>query len=195
MYRPDSEQEYRKKCDDKYVFHFIYRAKCNMITDMSKDGDSEIWTIATRDVRKLGAKDKAVARPARKNLKPKARAESSIIAPAVVVPSGGGIDRKTADRVRKGEIRTEARLDLHGLNIDSARSALLQFIKTSYATEKRCVLVITGKGRASGTGTIRREFPLWLEDSAIKPFILSVSPAQPKDGGTGAFYIYLRKKK
>ena len=165
-----------------------------MITGMSKDGD-DIWAIATRDVRKLGAKEKAAARPTRKSLKPRGNFDRLLVAPAVIVPSGGGIDRKTEGKVRKGEIRIEARLDLHGLNIDAAREALMHFIKASYASGSRCVLVITGKGRASGTGTIRREFPLWLENTSIRAYILSTAPAQPKDGGSGAFYIYLRKKK
>lgn len=170
---------------------------------MSKDSenDEDLWDLVTKGIKKLGAKEK-ISTPLRKKrirLKPN---EIVISLPNIELPSGGGLDRKTEDRVRKGEIKIEARLDLHGLTADSARQALLQFVQQAYASNKRCILVITGKGRipgaglfSEGKGIIRKEFPLWLEEANIKALILSVSKAQPKHGGTGAYYIYLRKNR
>jgi len=75
-------------------------------------------------------------------------------------------------------------------------------VAQNFAANKRMLLVITGKGRApeqpshmQRMGAIKREFTLWLEDPAIKACILSSSVAQPKHGGSGAYYIYLRKKR
>ncbi len=71
---------------------------------------------------------------------------------------------------------------------------MLQFLKQSIATEKRCLLIITGKGGAGG-GLIKREFRLWLEDKSVAPYILSVSEAHRQHGGSGAYYVLLRKNK
>lgn len=175
---------------------------------MSKDEEIEngnegksLWKIVTRDIKKLGHKEKAstVPPPARVRVK-----EHIPIIPltGLELPKGGGIDRKTEDRVRKGEMQIDARLDLHGHTLGSARQKLLHFVAQSFSSNKRALLVITGKGRAPdttwhdpGMGAIKREFRLWLEDPSVKPYILSVSEAQPKHGGSGAYYIYLRKRK
>lgn len=171
---------------------------------MSKDHENEedkiLWKTVTRDVKKLGHKEKADL-----SSKPK-RVQVRDHIPLIpltdlVIPQGGGIDRKTEDRVRKGEMTIEGRLDLHGHTLSAARDKLLQFVTRSFASNKRTILVITGKGRSSeeswhapGKGAINREFRLWLEDPSVKPYILSIAQSQPKHGGSGAYYIYLRKK-
>lgn len=117
------------------------------------------------------------------------------------------IDRRTEDRLRRGEMEIEGRLDLHGLNRDGARDALERFIAAAVAREKRCLLVITGKGRGgletgargngaqSGESILRRCVPEWLAEGPAAPFVLRVCPARPRHGGTGAFYVLLRRKR
>jgi len=58
---------------------------------------------------------------------------------------------------------------------------------------KRCILVITGKG-LHGQGIIREQLPKWLSISDLKDYILAINQAKPTHGGSGAFYILLRKK-
>ena len=174
-----------------------------MDLDMSKDHEDEksLWKIVTKDVRKLGNKEKADAVPKPRRIRVKEHIPVIPMA-GLELPSGGGIDRKTEDRVRKGEMSIDARLDLHGYTLTAAREKLLQFVIRSFASHKRNLLVITGKGKAPGEswhvpgkGAINREFKLWLEDPSVKSYILSVAQAQPKHGGSGAYYIYLRKIK
>lgn len=180
-----------------------------MTFTMSKDTENgrELWERVTRDIRKLSAAEKASAVAPKLSRFTIRNPVSDVVMPqGFELPSGGGIDRKTEDRLRKGDIRIESRLDLHGYNLTTAKEKLLQFVAQNFAANKRTLLVITGKGRRQdqsfhaasnlqGMGAIKREFTLWLEDPAIKACILSSSVAQPKHGGSGAYYIYLRKKR
>lgn len=113
-----------------------------------------------------------------------------------------GIDRNTLARLKKGQIPIESTLDLHGLNQQQAHVAVERFICNAFAAGKRCVLVITGKGirDLSGSGeykrgVIRQAFPTWLKEPVFHDKILKYVPAAPKDGGQGAFYIYLKRSR
>lgn len=106
-----------------------------------------------------------------------------------------GLDKRTAQRLRRGQLQIDGRIDLHGMTQAEAHANLLRFITASAKAGRRCVLVITGKGLrgGAGTGVLRSELPRWLNEPVLRPLILSFAPAQPKDGGGGAFYVYLRK--
>jgi DNA-nicking Smr family endonuclease len=103
-----------------------------------------------------------------------------------------GIDRATAERLKRGRRRIEARLDLHGMTQDEAHGALLGFIRNSRAVGRRCVLVITGRGSFGG-GVLRAAVPRWFEEAEFRPHLLATAPAQPRDGGAGALYVMLRR--
>lgn len=108
-----------------------------------------------------------------------------------------GLDKRTAQRLRRGQLPIEGRIDLHGMTQAEAHANLARFISGSAARGRRCVLIITGKGVRGGTGAgvLRAQLPHWLNEPALRPMILSFTPAQPKDGGGGAFYVYLRKSR
>lgn len=118
--------------------------------------------------------------------------------PADITPRGSlaGIDRRTADRLRRGRLAIEARLDLHGRYQDDAHRALNEFVVASAGAGRRVLLVITGKGRVSeGGGVLRRNVPHWLRLAPCAPHVLAVVPAQPQHGGSGALYVMLRRKR
>jgi DNA-nicking Smr family endonuclease len=74
-------------------------------------------------------------------------------APALAAGAALGLDRRTATRLRRGQLSIEARLDLHGMILVEAETALGRFLKFAHGRGMRCVLVITGKGlRGPGTG-------------------------------------------
>lgn len=95
-------------------------------------------------------------------------------------------------KVRRGKLDIAATFDLHGHTQTSAARALPAFLYTQQTDGARCVLVITGKGK-EGQGVLRRNFLIWLESDHARSLISGYSEAHPKHGGTGAFYVFLRK--
>lgn len=108
---------------------------------------------------------------------------------------GDGLDRRSDRRLRRGDMEIEARLDLHGHTRDAAYEMLCRFIAGQAGQGRRCVLVITGKGRGEGPGVLRAALPGWLGAPPLRDDVLRFYPAQPRDGGEGAFYILLRRRR
>jgi len=142
-----------------------------------------------------GEPPKAVkAKPARRLVpRPPAAARLPDLAPGVAP----GVDRRNAERLRRGERKIEARLDLHGMTQDEAHRALNAFIDRAEQAGWRCVLVITGKGRpgSSAAGVLRAAVPRWLNEAPNRARLLAIAAAQPKDGGAGAMYLLLRRRR
>lgn len=114
------------------------------------------------------------------------------------------MDKRNYDRLKKGKLPVERRIDLHGMTAAAAHSALRQFLIGAYADGVRVVLVITGKGRVGGLddsvmprrrGVIRHALPDWLDQEPLRQLIVQAIPAAAKHGGSGAFYVYLRRKR
>lgn len=131
--------------------------------------------------------------PAPPTLQPKPRAPE----PAPLSADGfAGVDRRTVERMRRGKLPIDARLDLHGSYQDAAQADLNAFITSCAATGCRTVLVITGKGSVSeGGGVLRRRLPDWLNQPACRPHVLAFAGARPEHGGSGAFYVLLRRRR
>jgi DNA-nicking Smr family endonuclease len=108
-------------------------------------------------------------------------------------PPNPGIDRRTAERLRKGAIPIERQLDLHGLTEAAAHAALDRFVRGSWQDGLRMLLIITGKGR--GEGVLRSGVPRWLAAGEHAARVLRVSPARPQHGGSGALYVLLRRRR
>ena len=95
---------------------------------------------------------------------------------------------------RGGRVEVEARIDLHGLTGARARRDLLAFLHRARANGLRRVLVITGKG-SRGDGVLRQEVPRWLNEPANRARVIAFSHAIPPDGGEGALYVLLRRRR
>jgi DNA-nicking Smr family endonuclease len=114
-----------------------------------------------------------------------------------------GLDRRTQLRLQRGQIPIEARIDLHGMTREKAHAGLNAFLARQTALGRRCVLVITGKGRPQPEwgsqereiGVIRRTLPDWLRDHPNRDRVLAFATAQPQDGGSGAWYVLLRRRR
>ena len=83
-------------------------------------------------------------------------------------------------------------MDLHGFNEVEAKNLLDDFINQSVESDKRLVLVVTGKGQ-KGEGVIKNNIVSWLNTKDLRNKILAVNYASKKHGGSGAIYILLRK--
>jgi len=120
--------------------------------------------------------------------------KKSTAMPALTPGHAPGVDRRTAEKHRRGRLPVEARLDLHGLTQEEAHRALERFLPHAQESGCRSVLVITGKGARDGArGVLKEAVPRWLNLPPLRPLILSFSWAQPKDGGSGALYVLLRR--
>ena len=105
----------------------------------------------------------------------------------------GPVNRGAEKKVRRGKVEASASFDLHGHTQESAWSALPAFLVREQARGSRCVIVITGKGR-HGHGVLRRNFLRWIEMPDAKALVSGYAQAHPRHGGTGAFYIFLRRR-
>ncbi|MEE2773613.1 MAG: Smr/MutS family protein [Pseudomonadota bacterium] len=115
------------------------------------------------------------------------------------------LDKKLLSKLRNGHVNPERKLDLHGFTYDDALRKVNQTIQNSFKDGIRLVLIITGKGRKidpyesffedKPKGLLRESLPLWLQSPQLDRLILSVVGAHGCHGGSGAYYVYLRKNK
>ena len=113
------------------------------------------------------------------------------------------MDQKSFVKMRRGKLAPEARIDLHGMTLNQAHPALMQFILSAQRAGRRLVLVITGKGEGGGPqsstsrerGVLRRQVPQWLHAPSLRHEILHVDQAHISHGGEGAYYVYLKKRR
>jgi DNA-nicking Smr family endonuclease len=116
--------------------------------------------------------------------------------PELAAGSAPGVDKSTAEKLRRGEFAIEGRLDLHGHTQDEAHVALVSFVERAWRSRKRCLIVITGKGGVGRqTGVLRAALPRWLNGEPLRGHILAFASAQPKHGGAGALYVLLRRQR
>ncbi|HEX2116794.1 MAG TPA: Smr/MutS family protein, partial [Alphaproteobacteria bacterium] len=152
--------------------------------------DAALFRAAMRDVKPLAHRRSAstMEAPAAPRQQPEAKRAASprrdgSVAKPPPAPNPG-IDRRTAERLRKGEIAIERRIDLHGMTQDDAHAALDRFVRQAWKDGKRMLLVITGKGSvAEGGGVLRRQVPRWLAVGEHAARLLRLEPAQPRHGG------------
>ena len=105
-----------------------------------------------------------------------------------------GVDRATAERLKRSLRPIEARLDLHGMTQAEAHRALGDFVRAARAAGRRSLLVITGRGM-DRPGILKRSVPRWLDESELRRHILAVAVARPRHGGAGALYVLLRRRR
>lgn len=113
------------------------------------------------------------------------------------------MDEKAFRRMKRGKLKPEGKLDLHGMRIDTAHPALTRFILSAQASGKRLVLVVTGKGKDRDEpgpmpvprGVLRHKVPQWLALPPLAQAVLQITPAHISHGGEGAYYVYLRRNR
>jgi DNA-nicking Smr family endonuclease len=115
------------------------------------------------------------------------------------------IDKKVFSKLKKGLLKPEATLDLHGMSFDKANKAVLDFVLISSNKNLRLILIISGKGQERNTtdnfflennsGTLKKSLPNWLSSSQLKSLVLNFTTAHISHGGEGAYYVYLRRNR
>ncbi len=167
-----------------------------------KDGgvDEEgLWALVAADITPLKGR-KAPAPPLSPTGTVKAAPRTAaaraapVRTPVMTAPQGRDMDRRTEQKLVRGQMEIEATIDLHGHGQAAAHDAFLRFLSEARRRGYRCVLAITGKGK-DGRGILRARIQEWVNEAPLKDFVLKAVPARQRDGGHGAFYIFLRRQR
>lgn len=181
-------------------------------TRKPSEEERRLWRLVTQDVAPLRPTDAASPppppeapspppppRPAPPGQRPAAATKPAAPSAAAKRLRSGdltGIDGHRADRLRRGKQEIEGRLDLHGMRQIEAHDALIGFVASAQRAGKKTLLVITGKGSFSnGDSVLRANVPLWLNEPPLRAKILAITPAHPRDGGSGALYVVLKRRR
>ncbi len=113
------------------------------------------------------------------------------------------MDRKAFKQMQRGKLKPDARIDLHGMTADRAHGMLTRFVLSSHGSGKRLLLVITGKGKHRDDGgpipvrfgVLRHQVPEWLRLPPLSSVVLQITQAHISHGGSGAYYVYLRRSR
>ncbi len=111
------------------------------------------------------------------------------------------MDHKSFGKLKRGKLRPEGKIDLHGMTLDRAHPILTGFVMSAHAQGKRLILVVTGKGKQRDEGgpipvrhgVLRHQVPQWLSMQPMKSVVLQIAQAHVSHGGGGAYYVYLRR--
>lgn len=116
-----------------------------------------------------------------------------------------GVNGATQERMRKGQVEPDAKIDLHGMTEAVAHRALASWLTAAQGRGHRLALVVTGKGTPKNDenapwmmtphGVLKQMVPRWLNEPELAALIARVQPAHVKHGGDGALYVYLRKSR
>ena len=171
------------------------------------DEDRALFRRATADVRRLDD-DRVPPEQTRRTSRSRERTQTgpssdprdlaesewtSDIGPGDVLSfARGGVRRRDIERLRRGRLRVEADLDLHGRTVADAVTALDDFLEVSRRRGRRCVRIVHGKGFGSRSGMpiMKAHVDRWLR---ARSEVLAFCSATPPDGGTGALYLLLRR--
>ena len=174
------------------------------------DEDQILWQRVTQRVTPLPGRNQVISSlPTVKQLVhsaklapkiPKKSPLSAASSPKIVKPPSpvdlregerAGLDGRTQRRLFRGDVPIDRRLDLHGYTAVRAEIKLQRFIEDASYAGCRCVLVITGKG----AGVLKGHVPEWLKRPPLSGLILALAESRPADGGSGAFYVLLRRRR
>ena len=175
------------------------------LTRKSDRDELEAFRAAVRDVRPLAVTPRVVHRR-----KPRPRAvfrrqdevavleESvSFSATELEVETGDeivfrrpGIQDGVMRKLRRGQYRVEAEIDLHGLILVDAKQALREFLARAVLRRLRCVRIVHGKGLRSGARgpVLKNGVNVVLRRTGA---VMAFNSARQADGGTGAVYVLL----
>ena len=181
------------------------------MTAREDDADKALWRKVLQGVKPLArrsppAATAAAPKPAAaERAKPGPRPPAVAARPTVARQSGMrnlghgeriDLDRRSAERLSRGQLPIEGRLDLHGLTQAAAADRLAKFLGRAQGEGKRCVLVITGKGGSGERpGVLREQVPRWLNQHPNRALVLAFDYARPQHGGQGALYVLLKRRR
>lgn len=187
----DDKPPRRLSDDDEALWHTITRSIVPLKRRRVRRGEHE--GVRALAIPQAKSQAKSQTKPAPKSpSSPRVHVGPAPKAPPPLTP----IDRRLKQRLARGQIEIDGRIDLHGRTLNEAHAALLRFLHRAQGEGARIVLVITGKGGPDperGRGVLRRQVPLWLTLPDLRSYVLAVEEAHIAHGGAGALYVRLRR--
>jgi DNA-nicking Smr family endonuclease len=196
MSADDRKPRRRKLSDEEHTLWVRVTRSIAPLRRRAQPGEAAEAAAPAGKLIPLSARAQAVARNAA--AAPKAK---PVLKPAPKpAPQLEPLDRRQKQRLARGTVALDARIDLHGKTQSEAHAALLGFLRAAQADGARFVLVITGKGaRArddwSERGVLKRQVPQWLKLPEFRSYVVGFEDAHVGHGGEGALYIHLRRKR
>jgi DNA-nicking Smr family endonuclease len=177
--------------------------------------ERSLWEHVAKQTKPLRKKSRAARPPA---TEPEARVPAAAksasasrrlalpeVAPATkpklppAAPPLARLGRRERSQLSRGKKEIDARLDLHGMTQTRAHRALSGFLQRAHRDGMTFVLVITGKGRATGVssepGILRRQVPHWLSLPEFRTLVVGFEQAHIGHGGEGALYVRIRRSR
>ena len=120
------------------------------------------------------------------------------------INSDEGVYNKDLEYLEKKNYQTRS-IDLHGHSLNQANKVIQEFIYQAYKDKINKLIVVTGKGLHSKNeqdpyvskdlSILKHSVPEYIENNPeLMKKIIKIKDAEIEDGGSGAFYIFLRKK-
>ncbi len=174
-------------------------------SEQSPVDEAELFQQAMKDVTPIRASDKVRPAPAAKKITIRDPAQRPHIndvfsdapvedCPEQLLYCRDGITPATLKKLRQGKFQIDHSIDLHGMTVAAARSYLLEFLGECDADGSRCILIVHGKGFSSPDRkpVIKPMVNRWLREV---PAVLAFCSAARADGGSGAAYVLLKRKR
>lgn len=198
---------------------------------LPSEAELELWRAVTKDVAPYTPQNQApvpengdipllppAANPARSEPAPARRPQpplpdwpSRAQPKPETAPPLTGLDRRTSQKLSRGQMEADVRIDLHGMTQIVAYEALLGFLIRARAQDARLALVITGKGESGFArhtlhsvrfhptperkAVLRSQVPQWFHEERFRELVAGFQPAHPRHGGGGAFYVWIRRRR
>lgn len=103
-----------------------------------------------------------------------------------------GVQPRVLQKLKQGQPYWQAAVDLHGCSVDEAREAVLSLVHDARKEGLQSVKIVHGKGPLQGQPLLKTCVNGWLRQL---PDVLAFVSALPRDGGTGAVYVLLRRRR
>lgn len=105
------------------------------------------------------------------------------------------LDPRLFEKLAKGKRQVDRVVDLHDHTLDEAYQYLEEVLQQAYQTQKRLLLVITGKGayQQDGDNRLSIQAPRWFKETSLKQYVGAFCHADQKHGGEGALYVQVKK--
>jgi DNA-nicking Smr family endonuclease len=173
--------------------------------------DATLFAQATRGVKRIESETPPPATPRRPDANVLRRRAAAVAEEASDVPisdtaalmhavapeealsfARNGVQARVLQKLKQGQPHWQAAVDLHGCNVDEAREAVLALLREARQEGLQALKIVHGKSLQQGQPLLKTCVNGWLRQL---PEVLAFVSALPRDGGTGAVYVLLKRKR